>query len=497
MLKKFKLTKHELLIGVLAILLFFSTRLYSIMSLPIFTDEAIYTRWSQIARFDANQRFISLTDGKQPLFVWIDMMIMRVSSDPLLAGRLVSVFAGFITMIGLFFLGKTLFNKKIGVIVAFLYIIYPFALVYDRMALYDSLVAAGAVWSLLFEILLIRYKRLDLALILGMILGASVLTKTSGFFFIYLLPFSLLLFKLKGKEKRDEFLKWGVLVLVSVVLAYAYYSILRLSPFYYIINEKNTIFVYSFHDWLIHPFQFFPNNLQAFFDWFFVYSTPPFLVLIALSILGKNRREKLLLFSWFIVPLVGLAVFGRTLYPRFILFMTMPMLVLAAYSLDNILNKLKINKAIVVLFFLTSLLVSDYLIINNFAKAPIPRADLTQYINDWPAGGGAKEIINYLNNESKKGKIYILSLGTFGSLPTYTTEIYLGDNKNIEKRGVYPVPDKIPSDLIEKAKIMPVYVFFSNQHEFEQSIKTWPIKLIVEYKKGVGDSFSRLYKVEL
>lgn len=494
---KFKTNRSELLIGLLAVFLYFSTRLYNIMSLPIFTDEAIYTRWSQIARFDANQRFISLTDGKQPLFVWIDMMIMRVSSDPLLAGRLVSVFAGFITMIGLFFLGKTLFNKKIGVIVAFLYIIFPFALVYDRMALYDSLVATGAVWSLLFEILLVRHKRLDLALILGMILGASVLTKTSGFFFIYLLPFSLLLFKLKGKEKRDEFLKWGVLVLISVVLAYAYYSILRLSPFYYIINEKNTIFVYSFHDWLSHPFQFFPNNFQAFFDWFFVYSTPPFLILIALSILGKERREKILLFIWFIAPLLALALFGRTLYPRFILFMTMPVLVLAAYSLNNILNKVKFNKVLLTLFFLTSLLVSDFFILNNFARSPIPQADLGQYINDWPAGGGIKEIINILNKESKKGKIYVASLGTFGSLPTYSVEIYLGDNKNIDKRGIFPVPTQIPQDLVEKSKRMPTFLFVSNQHEFEQSIKSWPIKLIVQYKKGIGDSYSRLYKVEL
>jgi len=466
------------------------------MSLPIFTDEAIYTRWSQIARFDPNWRFISLTDGKQPLFVWIDMMIMRVTSDPLLAGRLVSVFAGFATMVGLYFLGKTLFSKKIGVIAAFLYIIFPFALVYDRMALYDSLVAALAVWSLFFEILFVKHKRLDLALILGMVFGASVLTKTTGFIFIYLLPFSLLLLNFK-KEKKNELLRWGILAGVSVAFAYVYYSILRLSPFYHIINDKNSIFVYPIKDWLIHPFQFFPNNFQALFDWFFVYSTPPFLILIALSVLGKKIREKLLLFVWFFVPLMGLAVLGRTLYPRFILFMTMPMLVLAAYSLDNILSKLKFNKAIIVLFFVTSLLISDYLIINNFARAPIPTADLVQYINSWPAGGGAKEIVNYLDNESKKRKIYVASLGTFGSLPTYAVEIYLGDNKNVDKRGIYPVPSQIPADLIEKSKNMPTFLFVSNQHEFEQSLTTWPIKLIVEYRKGVGDSFSRLYKVQL
>lgn len=492
---KFKFDRKELLIASSAIILFFATRLVNIMSLPIFTDEAIYTRWSQIARFDANWRFISLTDGKQPLFVWIDMMIMRVTSDPLLAGRLVSVFAGFATMLGLFFLGKTLFNKKIGAIAAFLYIIYPFALVYDRMALYDSLVAAGAVWALFFEILLVKKRRLDLALILGMILGAAVLTKTIGFIFIYLLPFSLLLFKFKTKDKRSELLRWGVLAGVSVLFAYIYYSILRLSPFYHIINEKNSIFVYPFKEWLTHPFEFFFNNLRALFDWFFVYSTPPFLLLIFLSVLGKNWKEKLLLFIWFIAPILGLALFGRTLYPRFILFMTMPMLILAAYSLDNILNRLKFNKILTTLFFITTLLVSDYFILNNFARAPIPKADLTQYINDWPAGGGAKEIVSYLDRQSKKGKIYVASLGTFGSLPTYSVEIYLGDNKNVDKRGIYPVPSTMPQDLIEKSKQMPVFLFVSNQKEFEKQLTAWPIKLIVQYRKGVGDSFSKLYKV--
>ena len=136
--KKYRL---ELIIAVLLTLAYFFLRLYQIMSLPIFTDEAIYVRWSQIARQDASWRFISLTDGKQPMFVWIALNLMRFVKDPLLASRLVSVFAGFATMIGLFFLGREIFkNRWIGILSAFLYLIFPFALVYDRMALYDSLV---------------------------------------------------------------------------------------------------------------------------------------------------------------------------------------------------------------------------------------------------------------------------------------------------------------------------------------------------------------------
>lgn len=496
----FKIKKHEIFLGIFAVVLYLATRLYNIMSLPLFTDEAIYTRWSQIARFDPNWRFISLTDGKQPSFVWIDMVFMKFTSDPLLAGRLVSVFAGFLAMVGLFFLAKELFGKRVGIIAAFLYIIYPFSLVYDRMALYDSLVAAGAVWSLFFEILLIKHKRLDLALILGMVLGASVLTKTSGFFFIYLLPFSLLLFDFKNKKRKELFIRWGILAVVSVVFAYAYYSILRLSPFLNIIEEKNSIFVYPLKDWITHPFRFFVGNWSGMWDWLVRYATLPTLLLVASSffIKAKKTPEKLLLFSWFILPFVALALFGNVLYPRFIFFMTMPLLVLAAFTLSELLERAKnnVHKIIVLSFFIAAMVFSDYLILKDFARAPIPYSDLEQYINGWPAGGGTNEVIEYLRKESKKGKIYVATLGTFGSLPTYAVEIYLGDNRNIDKRGIYPVPSEMPKDLLERAKIMPVYIFVSNQEEFERQITTWPIKELLRYQKGIGTSYAHLYEVK-
>ena len=85
--------KSLIFFGLGIIILFFITRFYNILGLPIFTDEAIYVRWAQIASNDANWRFISLTDGKQPMFVWIAMVLMKFISDPLLAGRIVSVAA--------------------------------------------------------------------------------------------------------------------------------------------------------------------------------------------------------------------------------------------------------------------------------------------------------------------------------------------------------------------------------------------------------------------
>lgn len=144
-MKQYRLAVISLL---LLSIVYFAIRLFNLLSLPIFTDEAIYVRWAQIAAGDASWRFISLTDGKQPSFIWFAMVMLKFFEDPLLASRMVSVFAGFFAMIGMFFMGREVFkNTTIGIICAGLYVIYPMAVVYDRMALYDSLVSMFMVWS--------------------------------------------------------------------------------------------------------------------------------------------------------------------------------------------------------------------------------------------------------------------------------------------------------------------------------------------------------------
>src|SRR5436305_975362 len=104
--------KSEIILATVIGVFYFLLRLIFLNKLPIFTDEAIYLRWAQIALHDSSWRFISLTDGKQPMYVWFAMIFIKFIGDPLLAGRLVSVFAGFFTLIGIFFLTYELFRNK-------------------------------------------------------------------------------------------------------------------------------------------------------------------------------------------------------------------------------------------------------------------------------------------------------------------------------------------------------------------------------------------------
>lgn len=497
--------KHFLIFSALIIFgIYFFTRLYNILGLPIFTDEAIYIRWSQIALQDANWRFISLTDGKQPMYVWLAMFFLRFINEPLLAGRLVSVLSGLFTLIGIFFLTREIFkNQKIALLASMLYVLFPFALVYDRIALYDSLVAMFIIWSLYFEILLVRYVRLDLALILGMIVGAGMLTKTNANFALILLPFSLLLFNFRDKKYQKHLFHLILYFAVSAILAGLIYSILRLSPFFYIIDQKNYVFIYSPQEWLRHPFTYLFGNLNTFFKWLIDYLTIPFLILIpgAFLVGAKYRKELLLLLLWFIIPIFATALFGKQLYPRFLLFMTMPLIPLVAYSVYLLLEKIKFRSLQIFIFtvFILMFVVKDYYIITDFKKAPIPQSDKGQFITGWPSGGGVAESVKFFQEEAKDKKIFIGTQGTFGLMP-FSLEIYLNKNPNIKIVGYWPVGEKVPQDVIAASKKMPAYfVFYQECMDCKGTgiaPASWPVEKIFQIEKEEKGQFFTLYKIK-
>ncbi|GDX61784.1 hypothetical protein LBMAG33_0940 [Candidatus Levyibacteriota bacterium] len=482
------------------VLLYFSFRLYRITYLPIFTDEAIYTRWAQIALNDSNWRFISLTDGKQPMFVWLAMISMKLFNDPVFSARMVSVFAGFFTMIGLWILTWEVFrNKYASFLSVLVYICYPFAQVYDRMALYDSLVATFYTWALYFSILLIRGIRLDIAYTLGFIIGGGILTKSTNFFSIYLLPFTLILFDWQKSNLKKRLFTWIGLIIVVFLVSYAIYFILRLSPLFSMVNIKNATFVYPFSEWIKNPGIYLITNAKSLITWLFEYLNPIYIILIISSFFfyRKYQKEKLLLFLYFILPFIALIIFAKTLFPRFIFFMTIPLLSLVSlglYSIIERINKLFIKVLLVLLFVGYSAFVS-FKIAYDPINAPISIADSSQYINNWTAGWGVVEIIALLREEAKDKKIFIATEGTFGLMPA-SLELYLVQNKNIKIKGYWPLDSiKLPKEVLDSAKNIPTYfVFYQPQHFIIPS--SYPLKLIFQKQQGNSSHYLRLYKVD-
>src|SRR3989344_7269042 len=130
LVKKWKLTSLLLfLILIFGLVL----RLYNLTILPVFADEAIYIRWSQIMSAEPTLRFLPLSDGKQALFMWVLMFLVRRFDDPLFIGRLISVLSGLGTMTGVFVLSFILFkSKKVAIVTILIYAVSPFVLFFDR-----------------------------------------------------------------------------------------------------------------------------------------------------------------------------------------------------------------------------------------------------------------------------------------------------------------------------------------------------------------------------
>jgi predicted membrane-bound mannosyltransferase len=83
-----------ILLGILIIILGILLRLLNLNSLPVFADEAIYVRWSQVMQAEPGLRFLPLSDGKQPLYMWLTIPFLKLVTDPLLAGRVLTALSG-------------------------------------------------------------------------------------------------------------------------------------------------------------------------------------------------------------------------------------------------------------------------------------------------------------------------------------------------------------------------------------------------------------------
>lgn len=499
-LKKIIPHKTTIIFVFLVVFFYFVTRLVSIKSLPVFIDEATYSYWAETGKFNMYERLISLSDGKQPLFIWVTTFLMRYITNPVAAGRIASLLAGLATMLGLFLLGKEIFNnKRVGLFSILIYALFPFALVYNRMALYESLVGMFFIWSLYLEVLLVRYRRLDVAFALALILGGGLLTKTTGIFSIFLIPFSLILFSFKKRAIAKNFLFWLALTLFSLSLSYLYYSVLFLSPDVFNVGYKNEVFSYKVSE--ILSFQILPHallNMQTFLGWTLSYVTLPFALLVFLSFFNKSfLKEKLYLLLCFLIPFLILAVFGKLIQPRYLFSVTLPLILLGAECLVfyyHNLNKRVYSYAFSVILLLTFSFY-NFKILFDFPRSPLPKEELFQYANGWSSGYGMKEIIGYLQNELQSMSIYVVTDGNYnsptGGLATMMLKIYFMKDPRIEEHTLWPVPKEMPKEFKEIAKAKPVYVIF-NQTQF---LPPWPMDLILEFRKGVGDYFVRLYKI--
>src|SRR5258708_8375717 len=102
MFKIFKKWKITIVVGFVLVLVAAVIRIYHITLLPVFADEAIYIRWSQVMNAEPTLRFLPLSDGNQPLFLWMLLFAVKRFNDQLFVGRVLSSVCVLVTFFTIF-----------------------------------------------------------------------------------------------------------------------------------------------------------------------------------------------------------------------------------------------------------------------------------------------------------------------------------------------------------------------------------------------------------
>lgn len=497
----------KILLSIFLVTLFFFSRLQNLTSIPVFCDEAIYIRWAQIIQSEETLRFIPQTDGKQPLFMWFNAITLKIISDPLVSGRIISVFSGFgiailISLIAIFIVSfqdkeknKYLFIKKnlnrhyyLFLFVFLVYCLTPFTFFFDRLALADNLLSFFGVLSLFLTLLLSKYPSLINSLLLGFFLGLAWLTKSPAIYFIIL---SFLTF-LTINYKKIILIIYPI---ISSIIAFLIYNILRLGPQFHQIALRNKDYVWSITEILKHPLDPLKPHLSNALEIYIQYISWPVLILFVfgLFLFIKNIhkleiRNYLVIFAWWLLPLIANSALAKVFTARYILFTLPPLLILISIILYSFLTKIKNNLLKIIFVFLIFIINISFIfhLSTNPFSQKLPSSE-TGYLQDWTSGWGIKESFDFLYQRSLVKNVIVGTEGSFGTLPN-GIQIYANKIKQFTVIGQGLGFATIPDNLLNAKEFGDEVYLLINKSRFNTvSLEQGGLRLINSYDKPDQD----------
>ncbi|MDO9465340.1 MAG: glycosyltransferase family 39 protein [bacterium] len=115
----------------------------------------------------------------------------------------------------LFFLGKWLFNKRVGLLAAFFAAFYRPSIFYSVPLLSDSLILFLNIFTIFIIYWALRKKDYKRWILGGLVLGLAALAKPTILLF---LPFLLIGLLVYPKKKFNPFLSWTIVVLLMLII---------------------------------------------------------------------------------------------------------------------------------------------------------------------------------------------------------------------------------------------------------------------------------------
>ena len=149
------------------------------------------------------------------------------------------------------------------------------------------------------------------------------------------------------------------------------------------------------------------RNASLAAEWLWAYWTPGLviagLLATALALFRRRRLELLLVFAW-TFPLAVFIIGAAVWYPRYVVFITVPFLSLAAGLLAELHARARgraarLTTLVVTAFVFVPAIVWDARYLREPSSARLPALDRWQYVEGWPSGYGWRESFQLLARE--------------------------------------------------------------------------------------------------
>ena len=446
----------------LLLVLYFSLHLFKLSSLPVFADEAIYIRWSQLILDDfARYLFYPMNDGKTPLMMWLMLPFLNIFENQLIAGRLISVLAGSISISLFFIILKQLKAKKASLLGMFLATINPFIFFHNRLAITDALLFANLLIAYFFTLLIVQKKNIWPIFGLGIFFFLAIMSKTPALLFM---PVFYLAILFEQKINLKFLIEKGIKISFGLLLAGLAFASFKVVPLFSQLFAVGGNFLQS-KEVILSPqiWSVIIRNGSFFVEQLFTYLGPVVMVL-ALPGFSKTRRTQTILFLSGILFILPLIFLGKIIYSRYILPSSFFFISSAAISLYNLRDRKIIQ------YFALTLIILPYVMFLrnayfNVDQLQLSKADREQFLEEWSSGHGIKEATTFIEELAKNQTVAVATEGYFGTLPDgILLNLHNKNVDNIYVEGIGQPVREIPPNFIEKAQGFETKLLIVNSH---------------------------------
>jgi 4-amino-4-deoxy-L-arabinose transferase-like glycosyltransferase len=456
---------------------YFTLHLFRLTQLPVFADEAIYIRWSQLIIDDFGRYlFYPMNDGKTPFLMWLTVPFLNLFDNQLLAARLVSVIAGGISVSFIFLLLGQFKQKNAAWWAMLLAIISPFTFFYHRLALTDGLLLTNLIAAYYFTVKIVQTKNWFSLFGLAFFFFLGLWSKTPALLFapvFYLTVF--LIPKLTWRLFFQKTLLISAGLLMALIIFYSFRVVPLFSQLFAVggnfLQEKEVIF--STAIWPVMQ-----RNASFFFEQLVTYLGPVLLIL-SLPLFAKTRRLQLVLLASALLFLLPLIMMGKIIYPRYILPSSFLLISSAAISLGQLrLNKFWFATVLILLLWPSLLFMKNaYFNVDQLSLSP---ADREQFLEEWSSGHGIKETSDLIIELAQTQTVAVATEGYFGTLPDgILLNLHNQNVDNIYVEGIgQPVRD-IPESFLVRAASFDRKLLVVNSHRIKLNLPE--IQLLANY----------------